>query len=95
MPESGRSDRSGLPIDWAEPYLEQVCAFGGEGTTEHDEYVDVTTSAFAYLRDRGMLEATPEQKFLDLDEKLDQDRIEAAEAADRERVREAVNPYGI
>jgi len=95
VPESGRPDRENLPIDWAEPFLEQACAFGGEGTTEHDEYVDCVTSGFAYLRDRGVLEASPEVQFLDLDEKLDQDKVEASELADRERARETVNPYGI
>ena len=95
VPESGRPDRENLPIDWSEPFLEQICAFGGEGTTEHDEYVDCISAGFAYLRDRAVLEATPEVQFLDMDEKLDQDKAEAMEMADRERAREAVNPYGI
>ena len=95
VPESGRPDRENLPIDWSEPFLEQICAFGGEGTTEHDEYVDCISAGFAYLRDRAVLEATPEVQFLDLDEKLDQDKAEAMEMADRERAREVVNPYGV
>lgn len=95
VPESGRPDREGLPIDWSEPFLEQVCAFGGEGTVEHDEYVDCLTSAIAYLRDRGILEATPEKTFLDLDEKLEADRRDADRLSDEHRPQQAGNPYGV
>src|SRR6185437_5219458 len=63
VPESMREDRAGQAIAWAEPFLEQICAFAGEGSVEHDDYVDNLSQSLTYLRDRSMLLATPEQEF--------------------------------
>ena len=93
VPESARPDRKGLPRDWCEPFLEQVCGFAGPGSVEHDEYVDVLTQAMSYLRDRSMLDATPDEKYIDYEEKLADDREEAARLRDEARHRMAENPY--
>lgn len=91
VPESAMEERKGLPRDWVEPFLEQVCGFSGKGSVEHDEYVDTLTSAVLYLRDRDMLHATPEEKYLDLEEKREAEEQEALRLHDREKPR--VNPY--
>jgi predicted phage terminase large subunit-like protein len=92
--ESRRPDLKGKPRDWVDPFLEQVCAFAGEGSVEHDEYVDCISSSITYLRDRGMLEATPAVRHIDHEAKVDEDR-EKAELLYRSQVRrEKGNPYG-
>ena len=86
VPESLREDRAGMPRDWVEPFLEQVCGFFGPGTTEHDEFVDVLTMGVRYLKDRGMLEDAPEKKYLDLEEKREKDEEEGV------RIKEEMEP---
>jgi len=54
LPESNL--RPGKPRDWCQPFLDQVCVFHGEGTTEHDDYVDAFTQALALLRDKKLLQ---------------------------------------
>jgi len=54
LPES--AVHRGRPRDWVQPFLDQVCVFHGEGTTEHDDYVDAFTQALALLRDRRLLQ---------------------------------------
>lgn len=94
VPESMREDRKGMPIAWSEPFLEQVCAFAGEGSVEHDEFVDVLSQAFTYLKDRGMLLATPEVEYIDREDKLDHDREEARRLATTQTRARKPNPYG-
>lgn len=53
LPESSRPDRKGQVRDWIEPFLEQVCAYAGPGSTEHDDFVDCITSSLLYLRPAG------------------------------------------
>ena len=96
VPESDiskRPDRKGLPRDWVEPFLEQVCAFSGPGSTEHDEFVDTFSSAMSYLRNRGILDATPDEPYIDRDEKIDADRGEARRIHNSTRPRITPNPY--
>jgi predicted phage terminase large subunit-like protein len=93
VPESMRDDRRGQPRDWCEPFLEQVTAFAGPGSTEHDDYVDVTTAALIYLHDRGMLEATPDERTIDYEERRARDQDEAVRVRDQERLRVRENPY--
>jgi predicted phage terminase large subunit-like protein len=50
IPESKK--QVGKPVTWAEGFLNQVCAFRGEGTVKHDDYVDAFTQALALLRDQ-------------------------------------------
>lgn len=92
VPESMMAERRGMPRDWVEPFLEQVCAFAGKGSVEHDDFCDTLSSGILYLRDRGMLEATPEIVYLDLDEKREKEEQEAVRI--HEATRPRVNPYG-
>ncbi len=93
VPESMRGDRAGMPRDWVEGLLEQLCAYAGKNSVEHDDYVDCITSAFTYLRDRGILEATPEQKFRDREEQHDSEERAAIKQQDEARRAKAGNPY--
>lgn len=45
----------GQPRSWADPLISQLCAFAGEGTTKHDDYVDATTQAIRYFADMARL----------------------------------------
>lgn len=94
VPESSRPDRMGQAIAWAEPFLEQLCAFAGEGSVEHDDFVDAASQALAYLRDNGMLHASPEEQFADLEDKIDHDREEAKRMYQDEKRKQKVSPYG-
>jgi len=94
VPESMRPERKGLPRDWVEPFLEQVCAYYGPGTTEHDDYVDVLSSGLLYLRNRSMLESTTENKYLDMDEKREQDERKAQQIYYNQKSSSRGNPYG-
>lgn len=91
--ESGREDRVGLPRDWVDPMLEQVCAYSGPGSTERDDYVDSVSQAVHYLSQRGMLEATPEEPFVDPEEKREKEEREAAVIWSREQRQRKGNPY--
>lgn len=93
VPESGLPDRAGLPRDWVEPMLEQICAYAGPGSTEHDDYVDCVTQALLYLRDRNMLESLPDETVIDYEEKLLKDQEDAERQYHEERVRTRGNPY--
>lgn len=42
----------GKPRTWAEPMISQLCAFTGEGSIPHDEFVDCTTQALIVIRDK-------------------------------------------
>ena len=37
--------------------LEQLCTFIGEGSTEHDDFVDSTTQAIRLAIDKGLVSA--------------------------------------
>ena len=92
VPESMQESRKGMPRDWVEPFLEQVCSYYGPGTTEHDEFVDVLSMGVAYLRDRGMLEVGPAVKYLDPDEKREDEEREALRIYRDDKSLES--PYG-
>jgi len=94
VPESTRPDMKNQPRDWVVPFLEELCAYAGPGTTDHDEAVDITSMAFSYLRDRNILEAMPEEAFTDLEHKLNEDRAEAKRISIQSRIKPIVNPYG-
>lgn len=94
VPESMREDRKGLPRDWVEPFLDEVCAFAGPGSVEHDDHVDCLTSGLLYLRDRNLLTAEPLERYVDVEMKLAEDREAAAELYEAERNRTRENPYG-
>lgn len=48
----------GKPRTWVEPFLSEVCAFSGEGSVEHDDFVDTFTQTLTYLRDNRYLDVT-------------------------------------
>lgn len=50
--------RPGQPRTWAEPLIQQVCSFTGEGSIRHDDLVDATTQALRYITDRMRLSVT-------------------------------------
>ena len=45
----------GKPVSWAEPVIEQLCTFAGEGSIKHDDHVDQTTQALRIAMDMQML----------------------------------------
>lgn len=45
----------GHPVTWAEPVIEQLCTFAGEGSIKHDDHVDQTTQALRVAMDMRML----------------------------------------
>jgi len=45
------NNRPGQFRNWAEPFIETVCTFHGEGTVEFDDPVDSVTQALNYLMD--------------------------------------------
>ncbi len=81
LPES--AVRPGSPRDWCQPFLDQVCVFHGEGTTEHDDYVDALTQALALLRDKRLLEVDWE------------DVVAEPETASRIKVVRPTNKYAV
>ena len=50
LPES--TVKKGVPRDWVEPLLNQICAFP---EVRHDDLVDTTSQALRILRDMGFL----------------------------------------
>ena len=56
LPESKK--RAGEPMTWTEPLLAQLCVFTGDGSVEHDDYVDASTQAWRYFADKGKMTFT-------------------------------------
>ena len=50
--------RKGMPKAWAEPLLDQICTFVGEGSIKHDDFVDATTQAMRLFLDRNVISVT-------------------------------------
>lgn len=94
LPESKMPGREGLPRNWCEPFLEQVCSFIVEGSTEYDDMYDSFVQGVHYLQERDLIRAEPEIKFLDPEEKREHDEKEAMRYHRDEQARESVNPYG-
>ena len=93
IPESMRPGNEGQPTEWCTDFVEQVCGYYGPGTTEHDDYVDTLSSAFAVLRDRGMLESMPNNTYVDREDKLAKDRREADKQYKLSNLKPIQNPY--
>lgn len=93
VPESKRPEREGQPRDWVEPVLEQLCAFAGEGSVEHDDHVDSFSQAINYLSQRSMLIAEPEIQYLDLEEKREAEEKVALKLQGLEKRAKVGNPY--
>lgn len=94
VPESPNPARQGMAISWADEFVEQIVAFAGEGSVEHDDYVDTLTQTFNWLHAKGELQATPEKKFLDVEEKIEHDQRLAKQQYEREKRVYRGNPYG-
>jgi predicted phage terminase large subunit-like protein len=56
IPESKK--RPGTFVNWAEPVIEQLTTFRGEGTIPHDDYVDSTSQAWRFTIDKFRIIAT-------------------------------------
>ena len=84
LPES--DNNPGKPRNWCEPMIAQLCAFSGDGSVKHDDFVDVVTQSLRMCMDRGLVSLTI-------------DKVEERERAAREVVdapREIVeNPYSV
>lgn len=52
IPESGKN--AGKFMTWAEPLVEQLCSYSGEGTVLHDDLLDTTTQAWRIMDDQWM-----------------------------------------
>lgn len=50
---------------FAEPVLEQLCTYAGEGSIEHDDHVDSCTQAIRVLVHHGLLRAVDEKRLLE------------------------------
>jgi predicted phage terminase large subunit-like protein len=86
VPES--SNNPGKFMTWAEPLLEQLCSYSGEGTVLHDDLLDTTTQAWRVIEDQWLREAQA---------KLDKIRRVKLDGDDNARPPKhaPVNPYGV
>lgn len=48
----------GQPKSWAEPLVEQLCTFSGEGSIPHDDMMDAGVQGLRYIADRDMIRTT-------------------------------------
>jgi predicted phage terminase large subunit-like protein len=48
----------GQPKSWAQPLIEQLCTFSGEGSIPHDDMMDAGVQGLRYLADRDMIRVT-------------------------------------
>lgn len=85
IPESPKNP--GKFMTWAEPLIEQLCSYSGEGTTLHDDLLDTTTQAWRVIEDQWLREAQA---------RLDKTRLSPNQREDSEPrpTRPAGNPYG-
>lgn len=81
LPESDRNP--GKPRTWVEPMLAQLCAFTGEGSIKHDDYVDSTSQAMRLMIDKNLLNPI----------KLERQAKEAER--DRKPEQPYLNPYSV
>ena len=79
VPESSKNE--GKPANWADALIEQLCSYAGEGSTQHDDWVDSTSQALLLLISVMQITVTPPEEREDVRE--DEKNIEDDE----------VNPY--
>lgn len=94
VPESGMADRQGLPRDWAEMFLEQVCAYAGPKSIEHDDWLDTASQALIYLKDRDILTGAPVSPYIDYEDERDAELEKLRRENDIRLSRKRGNPYG-
>lgn len=54
--QSGTYVETGEFSSWAQPVIDQICTFSGEGSIPHDDHVDAGSQALRLLSDRNMLD---------------------------------------
>ena len=52
------SKAPGHPVSWANPLIEQLCTFSGEGSIPHDDMMDAGVQGLRYIADRDMIRVT-------------------------------------
>lgn len=57
LPESGNPARRGMPVNWCDTMLTQLCSFTGTGSIRHDDYVDSVSQCLRLCMDKGFLSA--------------------------------------
>lgn len=45
-------------VSWAQPLIEQLCTFSGEGSIPHDDLMDAAVQGLRYIADRDMIRVT-------------------------------------
>lgn len=60
VPESSKNE--GKPANWADRMIEQLCSYAGEGSTQHDDWVDSTSQALLLLINHLSLTVTPAEE---------------------------------
>jgi predicted phage terminase large subunit-like protein len=70
LAESEDENRRGQPKSWYAEFLNQLCTFRGEKSTEHDDYVDSTTQALSLLRDQVWLKPEISKKYKEDDDEV-------------------------
>lgn len=77
----------GQPRTWAEPAISQVCSYHGEGTTDHDEYVDCLSQGLNFFMRRFVFTFV---------KKSDEEIVEERERRENEKIDElhSAHPYG-
>jgi predicted phage terminase large subunit-like protein len=83
VPESERNP--GKLKSWAEPFVNQLCAYSGPGSTRHDDYIDTATQAIRLFIDKQLL----------TEEKRDKPRERDDEAREQAPRGPYANPYAI
>ena len=86
IPESPK--RPGQFISWAEPLVNQLCSFSGEGSVLHDDLLDTTTQAWRLLEWQWM-------RYVDIKNKERKEKIALGGDPDApKKPPERINPYG-
>jgi hypothetical protein len=88
IPESVQNP--GRFTTWAEPLLEQVCSFSGEGTVLHDDLLDTATQAWRVMEDQWLRAC---QARLDKIKRRDRNQLLAEDVADLVPKGRTSNPY--
>lgn len=55
IPESSKANRKGMETSWATGFLDEICGYAGEGTTQHDDQLDTMTQALRFMDLTGSL----------------------------------------
>ena len=94
VPESTLADRKGMPRNWVEPYLEQICCYSGPGSLQHDDWLDATSQALLYLKNRDLLQTDAIKNFIDFEEEKAHELAQLENRWRRDTAQNLGNPYG-